>query len=140
MTLDTEDRIAIYELIALHGHLIDDGAFDRLDEVFTEDFVYDLSPLGYGELLGRDALVEASLALGDENPLAHHATNSLIATASADAATVRSKGIGIRADGTSGSVIYEDRVVNTSTGWRIARRTVIPRIRPLHRYAPEDAS
>jgi hypothetical protein len=63
MTLHTEDRVAIHELIALHGHLIDDGAFDRLGEVSTDDFVYDL---------------------------------------------------------------YEDQVVSTSTGWRIARRTVIP--------------
>jgi hypothetical protein len=45
---------------------------------------------------------------------------------------VRSKGIGIMADGTSGSVVYEDLVRRTSAGWRISRRTVIPRQRPLH--------
>lgn len=35
MALSTDDRIAIYELIALHGHLMDAGDFDRLGELFT---------------------------------------------------------------------------------------------------------
>lgn len=30
-----EDRMAITELIALHGHLVDDGELDCLDELFT---------------------------------------------------------------------------------------------------------
>ena len=45
---------------------------------------------------------------------------------------MRSKGIGILADGKSGTVVYEDLVRRTSAGWRIARRAVIPRNRPLH--------
>jgi hypothetical protein len=44
---------------------------------------------------------------------------------------VRSKGIGIRADGSSGSVVYEDFVRRSNGGWRIARRSVIPRRRAL---------
>jgi hypothetical protein len=32
----------------------------------------------------------------------------------------------------SGTVVYEDVVRRTDAGWRIARRTVIPRRRPLH--------
>jgi hypothetical protein len=132
MTLTVEDRIAIYELLSLHGHLMDAGEFDRLDELFTEDFVYDVEALGYGCLEGFDALAEASRAVGDNNPLGHHVTNALITAAEADRATVRSKGIGVLADGTSGTVIYEDVVRATPAGWRIARRTVIPRRRPLH--------
>lgn len=46
VALPAEERLAIYELIALHGHLMDAGAFDRLDELFTDDFVYDLDALG----------------------------------------------------------------------------------------------
>jgi len=59
-------------------------------------------------------------------------TNALVIDDQGDGATVRSKGIGIMADGTSGTVVYEDLVRRTSAGWRIARRTVIPRRRPLH--------
>jgi hypothetical protein len=134
MALTVEDRIAIYELIALHGHLMDTGGFDRLGELFTDDFVYDVEALGFGSLRGADALTEASRALADENPLGHHVTNALVVADEDDGnvATVRSKGIGILSDGSSGTVVYEDVVHRTGSGWRIARRTVIPRRRPLH--------
>jgi hypothetical protein len=79
MTLNTDDRIAIHELIALHGHLMDAE--------------------------GTEAFTAASRALGDDNPLGHHVTNT---------------------------VVYEDVVRRTGGGWRIAHRAVIPRNRPLH--------
>jgi hypothetical protein len=66
MALTTDDRITIYELIALHGHLMDGGEFERLDELFTEDFVYDVTALGFETLEGIDALTEASRACGDD--------------------------------------------------------------------------
>ena len=131
VALPAEDRLAIYELIALHGHLMDAGAFDRLDELFTDDFVYDLDELGYGRLEGAKALIDASTALGDDNPLGHHVTNSLVIAEEDGLVRVRSKGIGIGADGSSGTVIYEDLIRKTPNGWRIARRAVIPRKRPL---------
>jgi hypothetical protein len=40
MALALEDRLAITELIALHGHLVDEGELDRCQEVFTPDVVY----------------------------------------------------------------------------------------------------
>jgi len=132
MALNVENRLEIYELLALHGHLMDAGDFDRLDELFTKDFVYDIEALGYGSLQGAEALVEASRALGDDNPLGHHVTNALVIGGDENEATVRSKGIGILTNGTSGTVIYKDVVRRTATGWRIARRTVLPRPRPLH--------
>jgi SnoaL-like protein len=132
MALTTEDRLAIYELIALHGHLVDAGEFARLNELFTDDFVYDVEALGFGTLDGSAAFTEASRAVGDDNPLGHHVTNVLVTADEGSTAMVRSKGIGILADGTSGTVVYEDVVRRTSVGWRIARRTVVPRRRPLH--------
>jgi hypothetical protein len=41
-----------------------------------------------------------------------------------------SKGIGINADGTIGSVTYEDTIVRGGSGWRISHRTQV-RILPL---------
>jgi len=132
MAISTDDRLAIYELIALHGHLMDAGDFDRLNELFTDDFVYDLEHLGYGRLQGARAFVDAAIALGDDNPLGHHVTNSLVIAEEDDGAIrVRSKGIGIRANGSCGTVVYEDLVRRTEGGWRVARRTVIPRSRAL---------
>ena len=46
MSSSAEDRVAIQELIALHGHHFDDCHLDRLHELFTEDVVYDLEDFG----------------------------------------------------------------------------------------------
>lgn len=131
--LSVEDRLDIHELLSLHGHLMDEGGFDRLDELFTPDFVYDVSLLGGGELRGAADLEAAARTLGDANPLGHHVTNVIVQAGSEpDRATVRSKGIGVLADGTTGSVSYEDVVTKNDNGWRIHRRRVVPRKRPLH--------
>lgn len=68
MTLATEDRLAIAELVSLHGHLFDDGRLDELTELFTEDVVYDVSAFGQGELAGIAAIRDAALVLGAANP------------------------------------------------------------------------
>lgn len=128
---DAHDRVLIHELVGLHGHLMDEGRFDRLGELFTDDVVYDVSALGGGELRGAAAIAEAGRTLGDRNPVGHHVTNIVVTELGDDEASVVSKGIGIMADGTAGSVVYEDRVRRTSAGWRIARRRVLPRRRPL---------
>jgi SnoaL-like domain len=96
------------------------------------DFVYDLELLEQRRLDGAKALADAATALGNDNPLGLHVTSSLvIGEEDDDGVRVRSKGLGIRADGSSGMVVYEDLVHRTDRGWRIARRAVIPRRRPL---------
>jgi len=132
MSLTIDDRLAIHELIHLHGHLVDRGEWARLRELFTGDVVYDLRPYGGAELHGIDAIASASRALGDRNPVGHHVTNVVIADADDEVVHVISKGIGVLADGTCGSVVYEDEVRRESSGWRIARRRVVPRREPLH--------
>jgi hypothetical protein len=132
-SLSADDRLAIHELIGLHGHLFDDGEFTRLDELFTPDVVYDLRDYGGTELRGIDAVVEASRALGDRNPIGHHVTNILITEHVGDLVRVISKGIGVRANGSCGSVVYHDEVRKQKNGWRITRRRLSPRIRPLSR-------
>ena len=109
MTLTAGDRLEIYELLALHGHVMDAGEFDRLGELFTDDLVYDLEALGHGRLEGTEAVVQASRALGDANPLGHHVTNSLVTAARDDEAVVRPKGIGVLANGTSGTTVFPVR-------------------------------
>lgn len=131
MTLSVEDRLAVHELISLHGHLMDSGAFERMDELFSADVVYDLSAFGSGELHGYEAITEASLALGSGNPVGHHVTNICVSEDVDGTVRVRSKGIGIYADGRVGSVVYEDVVRKEPGGWRIAYRKVILRRVPL---------
>ena len=131
MSLSTADRLAFDELLNLHGHLMDDGAFDRLDELFTSDVVYDVTAFGAGRLEGIEAIRAASLALGERNPLAHHVTNVVIDRRWSRRAKVRSKGFGVRADGTIGSVVHDDVVRRVADGWRIGSRTIRPRRTPL---------
>ncbi|MFF7640332.1 nuclear transport factor 2 family protein [Streptomyces canus] len=133
MTLALEDRVAVTELIALHGHLVDAGELDRTHEVFTADVVHDLSDFGRGEVVGLTALKEAALALGAGNPVAHHVTNVVVEELADGRVRALSKGLGVMANGSCGSVTYEDTVVRVDTGdWRISHRRVLARRTPLN--------
>ena len=130
--LSLEDRIAITELIALHGHLVDNGRLDELNRVFAEDVTHDLTAFGLGIHQGLGSVREAAEALGDANPVGHHVTNIVIVEVNDDqSVVVRTKGIGIRADGTVGSVVYDDTVTKRDGAWRITYRTITVRRRPL---------
>ena len=131
MTFTSDDRFAIADLIAMHGHLFDEGELDRLDELFTPQAVYDVSDFGQEPMRGITAIRESALALGDGNPAAHHVTNVVVTPAGDDTATVRSKGLGVTSAGSVGSVTYLDTVERTPAGWRISRRRVGARRRPL---------
>ena len=135
MTLTPDDRAEITELLARHGHLFDDGEFDRLDLLFTASVRYDVTAFGGGVLQGVEAIRAATLALGDRNPVGHHVTNVVLTEQPDGSVRARSKGIGIYADGTAGSVTYEDDIVRTGDGWRIDARTVAPR-RARHQQSP----
>ncbi|MGW0883217.1 nuclear transport factor 2 family protein [Streptomyces sp. NPDC002671] len=131
MSLALEDRLAITELVSLHGHFVDDGSLDRLEELFTSDVVYDLTDFGQEPLVGVAAIRDAALALGAANPVAHHVTNVVVTALADGQVQVRSKGLGIRADGSCGSVSYDDTAVRTADGWRISHRKVTLRRTPL---------
>ncbi|MGC4755385.1 nuclear transport factor 2 family protein [Micromonospora trifolii] len=133
MTLTAEDRAAVTDLINRHGHLTDSGEFDRMQELFTADAAYDVTDLGGGVLTGLAMLRDAALALGERNPVAHHVTNIVLTEVADDRVHALSKGIGINADGTIGSVTYEDTIVRGDSGWRISHRTVRARRVPLTR-------
>ncbi|MFI9507896.1 nuclear transport factor 2 family protein [Nocardia sp. NPDC052566] len=45
--LTADDKWAIGEALALHGHLFDSGQLDRLGELFTADVHYDLKDFGW---------------------------------------------------------------------------------------------
>jgi ketosteroid isomerase-like protein len=127
MALSEQDRIDINDLINLHGHLTDAGQLDQAGELFTPDVTHDLEDFGLGSLRGTAALREAALALGAANPVGHHVTNIVITGIDDRSARVQAKGIGIKADGTAGSVAYEDIVTRQPDGWKISHRKVTAR-------------
>ena len=124
MDLPEHDRTDINDLINLYGHLTDAGKLDEASELFTPDVTYDLTDFGLGTLHGAAAVREAAVALGDANPVGHHVTNIVITAVDDRSARVRSKGIGIKADGTAGSVVYDDIVTREPGGWKISYRKV----------------
>ncbi len=129
--LTVEDRFAITDLINLHGHLTDNGDLDGWPALFGDDIVYDVTALGGEVLVGLDALRTAALALGDNNPVAHHVTNIVLNEVSDGTVRALSKGIGIMTDGSAAGVTYEDVVARTADGWKITHRIVRPRRTPL---------
>ena len=56
LDLTTADRLAIHDVIALHGHVADDRDWNRLGDLFTDDAVLDLEEFGYGSLHGLGAI------------------------------------------------------------------------------------
>lgn len=130
MGLTTDDRLAIHDLLAMHGHLVDAGELERLAELFSDDVVYDLTPLGGTVLEGVDAIAASARALGESNPVAHLVTNIVIQERGSEV-TARSKFLGVRSDGSVGSGVYEDVLRRTADGWRIAHRRVSLRRAPL---------
>jgi ketosteroid isomerase-like protein len=109
----------------------DAGRLDEAGELFTADATYDLDDFGGGSLHGTAAIRAAALAVGDANPVGHHVTNIVITAIDDRTAQVRSKGIGIKADGTAGSVVYDDIVTRQPGGWRISYRKVTGKRAPL---------
>jgi len=126
MTLSADDRLAIYELLGLYGHLIDQRRWDDLAQVFTEDMVFDATSFGQEVTTSRQELIERWRTDLSMHPLAHHVTNIVIAEDSDGTVRVLSKAIGVGRKGRVGSATY-DVVVRTPEGWRLSRRVAILR-------------
>ncbi|QGN32577.1 nuclear transport factor 2 family protein [Microlunatus sp. Gsoil 973] len=124
MPLTHEQRDLIADLINLHGHLLDSGDLDGADKLFTPDVVYDVRDFGFGTMHGTAAVHDYLLGLGQGNPIGHHVTNIVITHIDERTARVRSKGLGVRADGTTRSVAYDDITTLGHDGWKISHRTV----------------
>src|SRR5579864_1897538 len=110
LDITAEDRLAIHEVIALHGHLADDRDWDRLAELYTDDVVLDLEDFGYGTLHGVQAIRDLSRGSQDDKgqPLGHHTTNIVVTGQDGEGVRARSKALAVMADGTSGTAVYED--------------------------------
>lgn len=124
VALDVADILAINNLINLYGHIVDERQWSRMEELFTDDVVFDMTSFGPEILHGLEALRTCFCEL-DRHPLAHHATNILIETDDGEV-RVLSKGVSLR-DGEMGSTVYRDRLQKNDAGWRIAHRIAIKR-------------
>ena len=120
---DTADLLAIHELLALYGHIIDERQWERVGELFTATAVYDMRDFGLGVVHGAQAIREQWSRPGAMHPLAHHATNIIVSEDADGTVRVVSKGLGVGPRGRVGSVVYRDILERTPQGWRFAERT-----------------
>lgn len=149
MPLSADDRLAIHEVIALHGHLCDAAAYERFDEVFTADLEVDVTDLGLRPLPAEDparrrldAYIAVARERGPGTTLAMHVGNTVVGADAdePDGARAWSKGFTLGADGSAVSFTYVDLLVRTERGWRIRHRTVSPRRTPGTGAEPLTAS
>jgi len=120
--LEVSDTLAIHELLALYGHVIDERAWERVGELFTATAVYDMTEFGLGVVHGAAAVRELWSRPDASHPIAHHATNIVISEHADGTVRVLSKGLGVGPNGRVGSVVYRDVVERTPAGWRFASR------------------
>jgi hypothetical protein len=125
--LSADDRLAIRELLALYGYVIDERQFSRARELFTDDARYDVSDFGKGVHHGPDAIVAEWSSPAARHPLAHYAVDVIITEDGDGAVRVVCKGLGLGPDGRVGGVTYRDVVTKTAAGWRIAERVATRR-------------
>jgi len=124
MAIDTGDRLAIHELAARYGRVIDDRDWDRLGEVFTDGAVFRMEGFGPAvtELRGL-AEIGPWLTASQDHPVAHHVTNVEVFD-EGPTVGLYFKLIGPGRSGRVGSADYRDEVVHTVAGWRIARHVI----------------
>jgi hypothetical protein len=119
--LSVDERLALHELAARYANILDRGEFGRAGEVFTVDAVYDLEDLGYGVIVGAEAIAAFWERSGD-HPLAHHSTDVEAWRDRDGTVRIYSKILGVGAGGRVGSVVYRDVAVATPQGWRLTLR------------------
>lgn len=122
--IDPADHLAIERVITLYTFVVDGRHWDQLGEVFTEDAIFDASAHGVPTRQGIEAL-RASWSATPPGRY-HHTTGIIITPETKDSARVLTKSIGIMFSGEVGGGMYEDKVVRTPKGWRIAVRRAIP--------------
>ena len=126
--IDLADRVELHELPGRYGDAIDDRAWDRLDDIFTTDAVFDLTDLGGPSC---DGLAEIKRFMDEdaEHPRTHTMTNIYV-DETPDGVQLRFRILALLGGGKVGTASYYDDVVKTPAGWRVSHRVVTRRRRP----------
>lgn len=119
------DAEEIRDLVARHAHVFDNHAWDAAPHAYTGT-----AGLGgeHGDL-GPVTDLRASTSQGRVY-FPHHTTDTVLHVVDDDTVRAWSKYFVVRGDGTAGSGDYQDTVVRTLDGWRIAQRRVSRGSRP----------
>lgn len=130
-----DDRLAVIDVIHRWSHVVDDGAAEDLHLVVTDDAALAIAPAREGEVLcqGPAAIAEhlAGIAAASGLQLRRHVRNTVFDEITADHVRTRSYYLitGVPDAGMAKPIaagVYEDELVRTPAGWRIARRVAHP--------------
>lgn len=125
--MDPADRLELHELPGRYGDAIDDRAWDRLDQIFTEDAVFDLTDLGAPRLEGL-AAIKRYMDEDADHPRTHTMTNIYV-DETAEGVTLSFRILALLPEGRVGTASYYDGVVKTPQGWRVRHRVITRRRR-----------
>jgi 3-phenylpropionate/cinnamic acid dioxygenase small subunit len=132
-----EAVIAIQQLLALYGHVVD-GEPERLGEVFAYDAVFDGRRSGRDVYRGLDAIRAFFEPRQPPHPPSHNTYNVFVYERDG-AVRARSKWMAIdRGSGDVRSGDYDDRLVEGRDGWRIQERVATVRWWPGPTANPVD--
>ncbi|MGF0313949.1 nuclear transport factor 2 family protein [Rhodococcus sp. IEGM1428] len=115
--VDSDTAAEILDVLSRYAQVIDNRDWDQAHTVFTDDVVF-----GAGEA-ARQGISTVQEMVENVRPYHPHHTSNTILTRRPDG-TIRawSKFVIVRTDGTAGSGDYQDTLVHTRRGWRIAHR------------------
>ncbi len=126
--MESADRLELHELPGRYGDAIDDRDWDRLDQIFTADAIFDLTDLGAPRLEGLDA-IKRYMAEDANHPRTHTMTNIYV-DETAEGAKLRFRILALLPERRVGTASYYDDVVKTAEGWRVQNRVITLRRRP----------
>jgi len=121
-----DDECAIRRLMAHYCHLVDDGAFDELPQLWADDAQLMLR----GETAtGPAAIVAVISGLQTPERRGIHVGANAIIDVEGDTARALSDFVFMRREGTSDPIVkfvgrYADQFVRTREGWRFRRREI----------------
>jgi uncharacterized protein (TIGR02246 family) len=121
---DTDDIVAIQQLLARYNTAADLGDGEAFAATFTDDGV---SVAGTTVTTGREALAERGGGVPQRVPGIHHWVNNHVVTVNGDDATATVYVLVVVTGKAGGPTIvasgrYSDQLRRTADGWRFARR------------------
>lgn len=120
--MDLADRLELHELPGRYGDAIDDRDWERLERIFTDDAIFDLTDLGVPVLEGLDR-IKAFMDTEAQHPRTHMMTNIYVDD-SEEGVKLNFRIVALLGQGKVGTASYYDDVVKTDVGWRVKHRVV----------------
>ena len=116
--LTPADHIEIREVLADYGHVVDDHDWDRAEDVFMPDVVFESHN---GEIV-LNGISDIVATFKGRNMYAHVTTNTTLRENDDGTVSAHSKFLGFPNEGPPVTGDYRDQLVRTPAGWRLAHR------------------